>query len=281
MTIRVEETYDSREVFGSFQSNQRTLSLEFVVWDDSTPPANTDPITLGEAVRAVLQQEPYGDPLPEFELHLQTISVKELTKFAAIATAKYGVYEPPESGQIKFGFSTAGDSETITHSMATIATYAATGQLTRNHGLAINVTENGIQGTKRGFGKLKFWVNAYFDPAVWNAETWLTMTELCYTTNLEEWHGWPAGYVLFEHCESSEVVLNSGELVAVKFYFSARAPENVDKGNGIEFTKPPWAFVWDTTAGIVSGGQKCHTIVQTNLEQIYASSDFALLGLGT
>jgi hypothetical protein len=281
MAIRVEETYDSRSVNGSLDPNQRSIELEFLVWDDTTPPVDTDPVTLGNAVAARLADPPYGDPL--YGLHLQSISLRELTNFCSVATVRYGVSSPPSAQQIKFGFSTAGGTENITHSMATIAAYAATGYYAPDYGQAINVTKSGIKGTSRIVPQLAFWVTGYFDPADWTAATWLNLTDLAGCWNLYEWHGWPPKYVLFEHAEAPEIVLGEPELVPVKFYFKARRPEVVANAPGISFIKDPWDYVWTDFVPVADNSAKAmgQAVRAVYREQIYAGADFALLGLGS
>lgn len=289
MTIRVEETIASRALSDKgLLANQRSIELGFVCWDDDIT-VSLNPIDVRAAVLSTVQSSPYGDPL--YGLHLAEIVLDEqMAQNIQPARAIYGVQEPAEEGLLKWGFSTAGGTVQVTHSLGTLASYAATGEGTPTdfqRAVAVGEDQN-IGGYIRNVPQLSFWVETYFDPADWNATTLLTLNSLSWTYNLSSWHGWPAKYVIFTHCEAPQVTLGaatagSPKLVPVKFYFQARPPESVDKGNGISFTKSPWDHVWDfsrtwpdSTAN--SLGKK---LVYTYREQIYYGSDFTLLGLGS
>ena len=283
MTIRVEETIDSRSLTASHEANQRRIELEFIAWDDTRPEVNADPETITAAVLATVLASPYGDPL--YGLRMQTIQLKPLTKSAFIATVPYGVMEPAKLDQVRFGFSTSGGSEHITHSLATIASYTPTGRPApdNNGGIAMQAGDPNPKGTNRLVPQLSFRVIGYFDPAAWNAAQWLLLNDLSATWNLAPWHGWPAKTLLFEFAECSEVVLGAGDMVPVTFHFKARRFETVDKGNGIVFVKDPWDHVWDlpTPATDAVTSSMVSRIKATYREQIYAGSDFTLLGLGS
>lgn len=289
MTIRVEETIASRALTDKgMLVNQRSIELGFVCWDDDIT-VSLNPVDVRAAVLTVVQNSPYGDPL--YGLHLAEIILDDqLAINIQTARAVYGVQEQPEEGLLKWGFSTAGGTVHVDSSLSTIASYSATGEgAPPENGRLVGITEDrNIAGYDRNVSQLSFWVEAYFDPADWNATTLLTLNSLSWTYNLSSWHGWPAKYVIFTHCECPQVTLGaatsgSPKLVPVKFYFQARAPESVNKGNGISFTKDPWDHVWDfskewkdDTANTL--GKK---IAYAYREQIYYGSDFTLLGLGS
>lgn len=289
MTIRVEETIASRALTDKgLLVNQRSIELGFICWDDDIT-VSLNPVDVRAAVLAVAQSSPYGDPL--YGLHLAEIILDDqLAPNIQPARAVYGVQEQPEEGLLKWGFSTAGSTAHVDQSLSTIASYAATGEgVPPENGRFTNITQDrNIGGYDRNIPQLSFWVESYFDPADWNATTLLTLNDLSWTYNLSSWHGWPAKYVIFTHCECPQVTLGaatsgSPKLVPVKFYFQARPPESVNKGNGISFTKSPWEHMWDfsvdwkdSTANTLG---KKH--LYTYREQIYYGSDFTLLGLGS
>ena len=284
MTIHVEETLDSRSLMDGSESNQKRIELEFACWDDTRPEVDVNPVNIEAAVLAVCLAAPYGDPL--YGLRIQTISLKSVTKSIFMATVPYGIFEPPKLNQVRFGFSTSGGSEKITHSLATIAAYASTGNtasITDHHNAILVGKDGAIQGTNRLVPQLSFRVTGYFDPADWDAAQWLLLNDLSGTWNLSTWHGWPAKTLLFEFAECSEVVLGAGDMVPVTFHFKARREEAVAKGFGISFTKDPWDHVWDEVAlKPRQTNQKIGSSIKaTYREQIYAGSDFTLLGLGS
>lgn len=283
MTIRVEETIESRSTTATFDQNSRKLELEFWCWDDTRPEVDVDPQDVIDEVLSVVSAAPYG--LTYNGLRFQSISLKAVTKSIYMATVPYGVLDP---NKIKFGLSTHGGEEKITHSLATIAAYPATGYEADvdDHQHAIHVTKNGIQGSKRLVPELALRVIAQFDPTDWTAAHWFLLTELSGTWNVFAWHGWPAKVLLFEFAECAEYGIAEGEKVPVTFHFKVKTEEHVDKGLGIEFDKDGWDLVWDDTRQVIRTDDYALTpragssIRATYREQIYYGSDFELLGLG-
>ena len=279
MTIRVEETQESRRLRDGYEPNQKSIEVEFIAWDDTN--ADCDPVAIETAVLAVLAAPPYGDPL--YGLRLQTLSLDPLTRSIFKVTAPYGVFAQPDLHKMKFGFSTAGSNEHIDTAYATAA-YNATGQVIPFLSNFINwdARSNRPKGINIGVGQLAFRVVSWFDPNEWDAIQWLNLTDMSHTVNAFAWHGWPAGYLLFEHCECSEFELGTGVLTPVTFHFKAKRPEIVSKPGGIYFVKSPWDYVSDVHAPGVDGTAKAlaPTFLGTVAQVIYGQSDFALLGLG-
>lgn len=286
MTIRVEETIESRSAVAAYEPNSRHLELEFVCWDDERPEVDVSPDDVRVEVLDVVSNAPYG--LVIYGLNFQSINLKSVTKSIYMATASYGVFEPPKVNAPRFGLSTAGGTEKITHSLKTIDAYPADGYEADkdDYQQAILPTKNGIQGTNRIIPQLTLRVTYYFDPDDWNATLWFLIEELSATWNLFDWHGWPAKTLLFEHAECAEYQLGAGELVPVTFHFKVRRPETVDKGSGITFDKDGWDFVWDDTLQVIKNDEytgtprKGSSIRATFREQLYQGSDFELFGMG-
>ncbi len=288
MALQVAETIDSRALHDSgLIANQRSIELRFAIWDDDAS-VSINPVNARAALLTVLQGVDYGDPL--YGLHLQDIQLEDQSlPNLQFARAMYGVQEPPQTNLLKWGLTVGTATGHITHSIATIAGYVASGTAP-DFDKAINVTEDrNIQGTDIIIGDLSFWVSAWFDPSDWDASQFLVLDAMVGKWNLSSWHGWPAKYVQFLGAEAPEVTLGaatsgSPNLVSVKFMFRARAPETVDKGNGIPtFTKDPWDTVWDlcrtsTDATAHTVGKQIHA---TYRERVYAGGDFDLLGLGS
>jgi len=297
MTIRVEEAHESRALRDAGYANQRSIEVVLYAYDDADNPADLDPVAVRAAVFSVLSASPYGDPL--YGLWFQNLELDPINRFTFMAKGTWGVHEPVSvasggvgSPILKWGFTTAGTTEHVTHSLSTIARYEATGAGTQpNFDKAVGVSEDGkqIAGYQRNIPSLSLWIEAGFDPSDWDATTLLSLTDMSWHYNLSTWKGWPAGQLMFTHCEAPEVTLGaatsgSPKIVPVKFYFLARGEEDIDKGHDIEFTKEPWSYVWDLTGTLPStGGSNTLTkqILATYEEQIYAGADFSLLGIGT
>jgi hypothetical protein len=291
MTIKVEETQESRRLRDGYEPNQKSIEIEFLAWADDY--AETDTLSVESAVLAVLTDPlgPFGDPLyGPTGLRLQTLSIDPLTNSIFRVIAPYGVFSPPQPSTpaayfLKVGFSTAGTTEHIDTAYATTR-HNATGQLVPDFGNWINWDQksNRAKGIKTSVGQLAFRVTTWFDPAAWDAIQWLNLTDLSDTVNLFAWHGWPKGYVLFEHAECSEYELGKGVLTPVTFHFKARRPEIVSKPEGIFFVKPPWNYVSDVH-GMVADSTPPKTLrpklLGTVSQVIKGQSDFALLGMGS
>lgn len=286
--MRIEETINSRALHDAGDiANQRSIELEFVVWEDN-PALDLNPVAVRALVLSTVQAAPYGDPL--YGLWLNDIKLDDqLLRTVQMARVTYGVEQPVQTDLPTFGFTTAGSSEQITHSLATIASYgSSTEPIPPTFYKAINVVEGKPQGTTRMIGQLKFWVTCMFDPINWTSVQWLNILDLGYTWNQSAWYGWPAKYVLFEHAEAPEVTIGastpgSPKLVPVKFYFSARRPDTVDPGNGVTFSRDPHDFVWFNSQRLADTSKSAIStyVRSSHKEMIYAGSDFTLLGLGS
>jgi len=289
MTIQVEESHESRALRDAGYANQRSIDVTFYAFDDADNPADLDPVDVRAEVFSVLSASPYGDPL--YGLWFQELTLDPINRFTFIAKATWSVNEPAQTNLIKWGFTTAGTTAHVTHSIATIDSYGITGfDPPTPHDRAIGPISKDMQfsGCQRNVPELSFWVEAHFDPADWDATTLLTLNSMSWTYNLAEWHDWPAGYVMFTHCEAPEVTLGastsgSPKLVPVKFYFKARGPEDVDTGSGITFTKAPWDHVWYHSVDQPHSGTNSmqSAVIAAYREQLYLPSDFTLLGLGS
>lgn len=289
MTLRIEETQDSRMLSNGYEPNQKAIEVELACWDDTY--ADLDPVNVNNAVLAVLNAAPFGDPL--YGLRLQTIQLRPITKSIFMAVGHYGVFEAPQKTdptstpayRVRVGFSTSGGTEHITHSLETLNRYPATGFSAPDQHLAMNIVKGVPQGTSKNVGQLSFRVTGYFDPSVWTPTEWLNLNELTNTWNLSAWKGWPEETLLFQHAECADYEQGKGDLVPVTYHFLVRRDESVDKGNGIgPFTKHPWSYLWDLVVEQKDAStppQLVKRIAGTYEEQIYSGSDFSLLGLGT
>lgn len=298
INMAVEETIESRGGSDSLVPNQKFFDLEFLVWDQAIPANNLTPLDVIDATRAVLALPPYSGatlidppkPDPIYGLTLQTMTWKFICKSIALVTCRYGVADPPSVELIEIGFTTAGGNETILHSLATLARYAATGEVAPNFDGAINVTKDGIRGMSRPIPQLAFWVQTNFNPDDWNAAAWQNLADVSQSCNLYDWHGWPAGHILFEHAECPKAVLSGPPLPSgsprtapVKFYFKARRPETIANAPGISFTKNPFDYVWPNYRIAVDNdtGARVQKIQSMNREQVFMQTDFAVLGMGS
>jgi hypothetical protein len=280
MTIRVEETIESRRLRDGYEPNQKSIEIEFFAWADDY--AETDIIDVEVAALAVLNAAPFGDPLGTTGLRLQTLAIDPITATMWKITAPYGVFSVPAQSMMKVGFSTAGTSEHIDTAYATTR-YNASGKLVPDIKNWINydLKSQRAKGMKIGIGQLAFRVTTWFDPSAWDSIQWLNLADLSHTVNLFAWNGWPAGSVLFEHAECAEYELGKGVLTPVTFHFKARRPELVTKPGGISFTKPAWNHIYDLH-GVVADNTAtalAPELLGTASQVIYGQSDFALLGI--
>lgn len=276
MTIRIYETQESRTLRDGFEVNQKGIDLEFVAWDDAMTALDEEDVE--DAVVAVVNAAPFTDPYKG--LYRQTIQCRPLARHIFQCTVTYGAYDKQE---LRFGFTTAGGTEHVTHSLSTIARYYPPPYTSApDFGGAVNVTPHGIQGYQRAIPQLAFWVTAFFDPGDWTAAEWFNIADLSFTWNLAIWNGWPAKSVLLEFVESPEIILGQTQLVPVKFYFKAKRPETVAPATGISFTKDPWDLVWHDYVPTTDNAAKAlaHKIRSTHREQIFSGVDATLWGLG-
>lgn len=273
MAIRVYETQESRTLRDGWEANQKSIELEFVAWDDNM--ADLDPTSVETAVLAVVDNPPYGNPL--YGLYRQTILCRALHRHIFQVTVPYGLRDRTLT---EIGFTTAGGTEHITHSLATVASYGATGFVAPNFNRAIGVVDGVPQGVQRPIPQLAFWVTRWVDPNAWTITQMQVVAELSMTWNLFDWNGFPAKSLLFEYAEAPSVKIGGTEPVPVKYYFKFKRPEVVAPGDGINFIKDPWDLVWFDTVRYDDQAAMAMSrrLRSAHREQIFFGSDFSLLG---
>lgn len=133
MPIIVEEKFDSRL---SIAGDNPSVELRYIVFG-----TNSD--LTAKAELADESPDEY-DGLPR-----QSIEIEPLANDIWEGTVRYGLTQqepPPQTGESSFSFDTGGGTHYITHSRATVGTFAAPGITAPNFQGAIGVTDNGVEG---------------------------------------------------------------------------------------------------------------------------------------
>ena len=274
MTVTVEEKFDSRE---SGRGRNNFLVRTYIIQgtdSDSTARAQlaaTAPTTVDGYVRQSYRVDPVGDPTQS-----QTW----------MGEARYGAssFSTPETGDSVFNFETAGGQLQITQSLATIASYPA-GQAPDFEG-AIGYDGERIQGTSIVHPIYNWGETHWFSAATVDITYRGKLFNQTGTVNNATFKGMASGECLFLGASGTRRGTSSDDDWEISFRFASQPNQTgLTVGSITGIDKKGWEFLWVRYADevVTAGGEQF--LVQrpksVYIEQIYKTSNFADLGIGT
>lgn len=252
----------------SIGNETEELTVKYVIRSDA-------PLAYTDAETALIAQTPDSvDGLLRRSLKMSQTSQSSYT-----AELTYSSFTVSNIGEIEISGTTGGGTMTVTHALNHIASYPATGQTAPNHQGAINVTDDGVEGTTAYLPTFAFDVKKTY-PTGTLTDSYLALLAAASTTvNLYPWRNFRKGELLLRHADFSIGMKKD----SVTYHFEA-SPSliglKVPGGITIAF-KEGWHFLWyeyelnkDDTAG-----REVRRPICAHVEQIYQYSNFALLGL--
>ena len=132
MPVTVEEKWDSRE---TTLGDGASVDLRFVI-------RGTDDDVAAHANLLAVSPPLYGG------LVRQTSHIERIAEDAWEGSVRYGLLEPPETGDSTFQFDTGGGTQHITQGLGTVGAYSASGP-PPDFGGAIGVTSDNVEGVDR------------------------------------------------------------------------------------------------------------------------------------
>ncbi len=262
--VTVTEKWDSRE---TTISDDSSVDLRYVIRgtdDDAT--ANS----------ALLAASPvlYGG------LIWQSLHTERIAEDAWEGSVRYGLLEPPETGDSSFSFDTGGGSQHVTQALTTVGSYAAPGQAAPNFKGAIGVTPGSVDGVDITVPVYNFAETHYIDTLLVTAGYKATLFFLTGTVNNAPFRGFAAGEVLFLGASGSKRGQDDWEIT----YRFAASPNvtGLVVGDITGIAKKGWEYLWvryqdeeDTAAKAL-----VKRPVAAYVEQVYPLGDFSGLGIG-
>lgn len=263
MTVTVHEKWDSRETSISEDS---TVDLRYVIrGTDDDAAANT----------ALLAAAPvlYGG------LIRQSAHTERIAEESWEGSVRYGMLEPPETGDSSFSFDTGGGSQHVTQSLATVGAYSASGP-PPNFGGAIGATRDSVEGVDITVPVYNFSETHYIDTALVTAAYKAALFYLTGTVNNAPFRGYAAGEVLFIGASGSKRGQDDWEIT----YRFAASPNvsGLVVGSLIGINKRGWEYLWVRYADVED--TNAMALVKQPLaayvEQVYPYGNFVGLGIG-
>ena len=263
MAVTVYEKWDSRETTIAEDSS---VDLRYVIrGTDDDAAANS----------ALLAASPvlYGG------LVRQSAHTERIAEDAWEGSVRYGMLEPPETGDSSFSFDTGGGTQHITQSLATVGAYSASGPPPNFKG-AVGATRDSVEGVDITVPVYNFSETHYIDAVLVTGAYKSALFSLTGTVNNAPFRGFAAGEVSFLGAAGSKRGQDDWEIS----YRFAASPNVVGLvvGDITGIAKRGWEYLWvryqdaeDTDAKML-----VKRPVAVYVEQVYPYGNFAGLGIG-
>jgi len=278
----VEERDTSRTITSGANP---AVELRFVVRGVGTDPAKEDDEEALEALQAAAPADFLN--LPRRDVRLEPVRIDEGAEGVWDGEATYAPAqqenEPPQQGESVFSFDTGGGTQHITHSQATVATFAPLGATAPDFQGAIGVTADSVEGVDIVVPVFQFTeTHVLPDASVTDAykNTLMIMTG---RVNRDAFRGFAAGSVLFLGAAGTKRGSPGGDGDwEITFRFAASANLSaITVGPITGISKKGWEYLWvryreqeDTAAHVL-----VQTPVAVYVEQVYVEADLNLLGI--
>lgn len=278
MSIVVAERTTSRKQTVAPKSGS-SISLEFIAIGSEDD---------GDVYAAVLAELPanYGT------LTLDSVSLDPQGGGVWFATATYGKDEGDEVDPegtpatqpdatdplgAEFSFDTTGGTAHITQSLANVSKTKVGGGDAPDHKGAIGVSKDGIAGADIVAPKLEFQITRNY--AYVTLAYIKTLAALTGTVNNDTWFNFSGGELLFQGASGQA---GSDGKVRITFKFAAaenQAEVEISDELTVSTGKDGWDYLWCTYGKATSNGAVVSKPTVAYVEQVYARTDFALLGI--
>ena len=254
-------------------NNPESATLHFVLTGTST---ESTARTLAEGYSAAMYNA----------LYRTNIAIKEVGAMLWDVAVTYGSKKKkePEAGDSSWAFDTTGGTKRITQTLEHINDYQPGGKGAIDNKGAIGVNENGdVEGVDVIDHSFKWRENHTLLLASFGWTYSDLLETLTGTVNNAAFRGKPAGTVLFEGATGGQSAKDPLLLdVTYNFRYSAAGVALV-AGDIAGIAKDGHEYLWiqyDTTDD-ATGKKLAKQPRQANVEKVYETEDFSLLGIGT
>jgi hypothetical protein len=187
--------------------------------------------------------------------------------------------EPPQVGESAFAFDTGGGTQHLTHSLATVASYAAPGKVAPGFQGAIGVTEESVEGVDIVVPVYQFTETHAFADAAVNDSYKNTLMIMTGRVNSDSFRGFAAGSVLFLGAAGAKRGDGDWEITfrfAVSPNFSA-----INIGPITNIGKKGWEYLWVRYENTEDGAAQAivKRPVAAYVERVYLELPFSVLGI--
>lgn len=177
----------------------------------------------------------------------------------------------------KFSFSTRGETQHITRSIATVSSH---GSSPPNFSGIIGWDGMEAQGVDIYTPRTTFSITDYFQDRKITTDYKRTLAFMCNKVNSKEFYGYQAGEVLFMGVDGARDGDTSDSFWQLTFHFAVEENKtDLQIGSITVPTKKGWDYLWVRYANITSGSAIVPTPKWAYVEQVYYYDDFKKLGL--
>ncbi len=268
MAITVQERDTSRT---SSAGQSASVELRYIVrgTDDDLAARSAlesaAPLTYDNLPRQNVRIEPAGPQLWDGEV--------------TYAPAQEESQPPPQQGQSVFAFDTGGGTQHITHSLATVATFAAPLTTAPNFQGAIGVTADNVEGVDIVVPVYQFTETHVFADSAITTGYKITLMTMTGRVNSDSFRGFAAGSVLFLGAAGSKRGDGNWE-ITFRFAVSLNL-SGITVGPMTAISKKGWEYLWvryeDTEDGAAQSIVK--RPVAAYVERVYLELPFSALGI--
>ncbi len=285
MPFTVEERDTSRTITSG---KNPAVELRFVVRGIGSDPAKEDDEEALEALEAAAPATFLS--LPRRDVRLEPAVITEGAESVWDGEAAYTPLdiesEPPQQGESAFAFDTGGGTQHITHSLATVASYAAPGTTAPDFQGAIGVTAEvggSVEGVDIVVPVFQFTeTHVFADAAVTDAYK-IALMLMTGRVNSDMFRGFAAGSVLFLGAAGSKRGPASGGGdwdITFRFAVSVNL-SSIVVGPITGINKKGWEYLWVRYEDAEDGA--AHAIVKrpvaAYVERVYTELPFSSLGI--
>jgi hypothetical protein len=196
-----------------------------------------------------------------------------------------GTVNKREPGEESLQFDTTGGTMTVTQAIRHVASYTLYSRATDHNG-AINVKKDGtVNGVEIGMGNFRWTETRIVPAAQFTAEYRRAVGGIAWHVNAGSFRGHIPGEVLFKGMTATQRITAEGpQDVECQFSFEYQPSKynfrigliTVPEKIGWQYLWVEYEESWDALAG-----RKTSKPSQVNIDEVYWTADFAVLGIGS
>jgi len=211
----------------------------------------------------------------------QSLHIERTAEEVWEGSVRYGMKEPPETGDSTYQFDTGGGTQHITQGLETVGSYAPPGKVPPNFRGAIGVTHDNVEGVDVTVPVYNFSETHYVATAQVTGAYKAALFLLTGRVNGAAFRGFAAGEVLFLGASGSKRGEDDWE---ISFRFAA-SPNvtGLTVGDIQNIDKKGWEYLWIRYADEEDDAAKVlvKKPIAAYVERVYEDGDFEGLGIGT
>jgi hypothetical protein len=263
----ISEFFRSRGLTGDFDNSRQELVYKITQTDD-----------YAEAYSLLIAAAPASVTIDGNVLSKRVFSCDPEDYMVWTGTVSYSKRRL-EEGESNYQFETGGGTTHITHSIATIQSVRAGGGTAANFYNAIGWSGSEIAGCEIVSPNFTFSETHVLPGSAVDGAYKLALFNATGKVNNGTFKGFAAGEVLFLGASGSQRQDGSWE-ITYRFAASANAT-GLSIGGLTGLNKKGWEYLWIHYEDESSEDLAVKKPVQANVEQVYATTSFSALGIGT